>query len=155
MLQQSTPGLWRAGLCLPLQPQTSPLDPATSGHQGLGLAFALCFSCSGYGKDPTCQCRRHRDERSIPGSGRSPGGDHGNPPEYSCLENPMDRGTWEATVHRMAQTQTQWKRLGIHTGIIPSLPALLTQSISLVVSGRSFQLACQDNRVKSYFLSST
>lgn len=41
MLQQSTPGLWRAGLCLPLQPQTSPLDPATSGHQGLGLAFAL------------------------------------------------------------------------------------------------------------------
>ena len=117
--------------------------------------YPLCFPRSGDGKDPTCQCRRHRDARSIPGSGRSPGVDHGNPPKYSCLENPMDRGTWEATVHKMAQTQTQRKRLGTHTGIIPFLPALLTQAISLVVSGRSFQLACQDNKVKIYFLSST
>ena len=36
---------------------------------------------------------------SIPGSGRSPGGGHGNPLQYSCLENPMDRGAWWATVH--------------------------------------------------------
>ena len=35
----------------------------------------------------------------IPGSGRSPGGGNGNPLQYSCLENPMDRGTWQATVH--------------------------------------------------------
>ena len=40
-----------------------------------------------------------RDEGSIPGSGRSPGGGNGNPLQYSCLENPMDRGTWWATVH--------------------------------------------------------
>ena len=39
------------------------------------------------------------DAGSIPGSGRSPGGGHGNPLQYSCLENPMDRGTWRATVH--------------------------------------------------------
>ena len=36
---------------------------------------------------------------SIPGLGRSPGGGHGNPLQYSCLENPMDRGAWRATVH--------------------------------------------------------
>ena len=39
------------------------------------------------------------DAGLIPGSGRSPGGGHGNPLQYSCLENPMDRGTWWATVH--------------------------------------------------------
>ena len=39
------------------------------------------------------------DAGSIPGPGRSPGGGHGNALQYSCLENPMDRGTWQATVH--------------------------------------------------------
>ena len=47
-----------------------------------------------------------RDTGLIPGSGRSPGGGHGNPLQYSCLENPMDRGAWQATVHRVAQSQT-------------------------------------------------
>ena len=42
----------------------------------------------------------------IPMSGRSPGGGHGYPLQYSFLENPMDRGTWWATVHRVAQCQT-------------------------------------------------
>ena len=45
-----------------------------------------------------------RDAGSIPGSGRSPGGGHGNPLHYSCLENPMDRGAWRATVHRVAKS---------------------------------------------------
>ena len=43
---------------------------------------------------------------SIPGSGRSPGGGHDNPLQYSCLENPMDRGAWWATVHGVAKNQT-------------------------------------------------
>ena len=43
----------------------------------------------------------------IPGSGRSPGGGNGNPLQYSCLENPMDRGAWWATVHGVTQSQTQ------------------------------------------------
>ena len=42
-----------------------------------------------------------RDVGSIPGSGRSPGGRHGNPLQYSCLENPMDRGDWQAAVYRV------------------------------------------------------
>ena len=43
------------------------------------------------GKEPACQCRRHRDARLIPGLGRSPGGRRGNPLQYSCLENPISR----------------------------------------------------------------
>ena len=41
---------------------------------------------------------------SIPGLGRSPGGEHGNPLQYSCLENPMDRGAWEAMAHRVTES---------------------------------------------------
>ena len=52
---------------------------------------------------------------SILGSGRSPGGGHGNPLQYSCLKNPMDRGAWQATVHSVTQGQTQLKRLSLHT----------------------------------------
>ena len=44
---------------------------------------------------------------SVPGSGRSPREGNGNPLQYSCLENPMDRGAWWATVHRVAKSQTQ------------------------------------------------
>ena len=47
----------------------------------------------------------------IPGSGRSPGGGHGNPLQYSCLENPMDRGAWWATVLGVAKGWTQVKQL--------------------------------------------
>ena len=47
-----------------------------------------------------------RDAGSIPGLGRSPGGRHGNPLQYSCLENPMDRGAWQATVHRVTESDT-------------------------------------------------
>ena len=46
------------------------------------------------------------DPCSIPGSGRSPGEGNGNPFQYSCLENPMDGGTWEATVHGVAKSWT-------------------------------------------------
>ena len=47
----------------------------------------------------------------IPGSGRSPGGGHCNPLQYSCLENPMDRGVWRATVHSAAKSWTRLKSL--------------------------------------------
>ena len=47
-----------------------------------------------------------RDLGLIPGSGISPGGGHGNPLQYSCLENPMDRGAWWATVHGVAKSRT-------------------------------------------------
>ena len=51
----------------------------------------------------------------IPGSGRSPGGGHDKPLRYSCLEDPMDKGAWQATVHRVTKSQTQLKRLSMHS----------------------------------------
>ena len=47
-----------------------------------------------------------RDMGLIPGRGKSPGGGHGNPLQYSCLGNPRDRGAWWATVHRVAESDT-------------------------------------------------
>ena len=52
-----------------------------------------------------------RDAGSTPGSGRSPGGGHGNLLQYSFLENPMDRRAWRATVHGVTKSQTQLKQL--------------------------------------------
>ena len=50
---------------------------------------------------------------SIPGSGRSSGGGHGNPLQCSCVQNPMDRGAWWAPVHRVAKSWTHLKRLSM------------------------------------------
>ena len=54
-------------------------------------------------KNPPANAGDARDTGLIPGWGRSPGGGHGNPLQYSCLENSMDRGAWRATVHRVAK----------------------------------------------------
>ena len=64
-----------------------------------------------------------RDTGSILGLGRSPGRGHGNPLQYSCLENPMDRGACQAMVHRVAKSQIQLKRLSTHIGRFNSLPS--------------------------------
>ena len=65
--------------------------------------YIFCISCTGkqilfgsVGKESTCNAR---DEDLIPGLGRSPGVGHGNSLQYFCLDNPMDRGAWWATVH--------------------------------------------------------
>ena len=55
-------------------------------------------------KESTCN---ERDLGLIPGLGRSPGGGHGNPLQYSCLEIPTDRGAWWATVHGIRKSRTQ------------------------------------------------
>ena len=54
-------------------------------------------------KNPHANAGDVRDMGLIPGSGRSPGGGQGNPPQYSCLENPMDREAWQVTVHRVTK----------------------------------------------------
>ena len=59
------------------------------------------------GKEPACQSRLGiTDIGLIPGSGRSPGGGHGNPFQYSYMENPIDRGVWQAAVHRVTKSWT-------------------------------------------------
>ena len=61
-------------------------------------ALTTGFSGGACGKEPACQCRRQKDVGLIPGSGRCPEGGHGVSLQCSQLENPMDRGTWWATV---------------------------------------------------------
>ena len=60
-------------------------------------------------KNPTANAGDTREADSIPGLGRSPGGGNGNPHQYTCLENPMDRGAWWAKVHGVTKSRTQLK----------------------------------------------
>ena len=66
-------------------------------------------------KNPLANAGGIRDADSVPGLGRSPGGRFGNPLQYSCLKNHMDRGAWQATVHTVAKSLTQLKqRMHVH-----------------------------------------
>ena len=58
-------------------------------------------------KNPPANAGDARDVGLIPGSGRSPGEGSGNPLQYSCLGNPMDRGAWQAAVHAATKSQAQ------------------------------------------------
>ena len=68
----------------------------------------MCVGLPGGASDEEAAARAGdaRDLRSAPDSGRCPGGGNGDPLQYSCLENPMDRGAWRATVHRVPKSQT-------------------------------------------------
>ena len=65
-------------------------------------------------KNPPANAGDIRDVGLIPGLGRSPGVEHGNPLQYSCLKNPMDRGGWWVMAHRVSKSQTLLKRLSKH-----------------------------------------
>ena len=66
--------------------------------------------------NPPASAGDMRDMGSIPGSGKCPGGGHGNPLQDSCLGNPLDREAWWATVHRVAKSQTLLNQLRTHGG---------------------------------------
>ena len=74
-----------------------------------------------------------RDGGSKPGSGETPVGGHGNPLQDSCLENPMVRGDWRVTIHKLAKSQTPLKRLSTHANCIRTgfLAKLRSVSIDL------------------------
>ena len=82
-------GGWKGKVCFILD----------DGNQGFSQVAVVV-------KNPPANVGDIRDMGSIPGSGGSPGEGHGNPLQYSCLENPMDRGPWWATVHRIIKSQT-------------------------------------------------
>ena len=65
-------------------------------------------------KNPPANEGDLRDADLITGLGRFPGGGHGNPLQYICLENSMDRGAWRAMVHRVAKSWTPLKQLSMH-----------------------------------------
>ena len=66
-------------------------------------------------KNLPANAENRRDMGLTPGLGRSPGGGHGNPLQYSCLENLMDRRAWQATVHRVVKSWICLKRLTVST----------------------------------------
>ena len=87
-----------------------PAQGATGGWVMPGLVFQwfpLCefslFDAPYGGSDGKASACNSGDPGSIPGLGRSPGEGNGNPLQYSCLENPVDRGAWQATVHRVTK----------------------------------------------------
>ena len=65
-------------------------------------------------KESVCNVKDTGDGCSITGPGRSPGGGNGNPLQDFCLENPIDKVAWQATVHRVTKSQTQLKQLSMH-----------------------------------------
>ena len=67
-------------------------------------AFRQGIPCGSDGKESTCNAG---DLALVPESGRCPGEGNGNPLQYSCLQNPMDRGDWQATVHGVAKSRAQ------------------------------------------------
>ena len=66
-------------------------------------------------EEPTCECRRHKRHRFDPWVGKIPWRRHSNALQYSCLENPVAKGAWQATVHRVPQSWTPLKQLSMHT----------------------------------------
>ena len=121
------------------------------------------------GKESACQCRRPRDVGSVAGSGKSPGVGNGNPLQYSCLENSMDRRSWWATVHGIRESDTTehthtppWLEffLVMRTFKIYSLSnfnvnnmALLITVMMLYITSQDFYLITGSSPKTSYFLS--
>ena len=82
-----------------------------------GICIYMGFPGGTNGKEPAFQCRRRKRWETWVwplGQGDPPGGGHHSPLRYSCLETPMDRGAWQATVHGFSKSQTWLKQLSIH-----------------------------------------
>ena len=96
-------------------------------HLMLSMQFMLSLYSHGRSESPLVASQlvlviknvpvQVRRASSIPGLGRCPGGGHGNPLQYSCLENPMDREAWLATVQKVSKSWTRLKQLSKHTHI--------------------------------------
>ena len=94
----------KPGLLLWLGAKASGLPPICRMESETFLySTRMGFPGGSDGKESACDAR---DLGSIPGLGRSPVEGHGNALQYSCLENPMDRGAWRATFHGVAKSQT-------------------------------------------------
>ena len=76
-------------------------------------------------KNPPASAGDLRDVGLVGGSGRSPGGGHDNPLQYSCLENLMDSRTWQATVHGIAKSRTQLREAAHTHSKLPQINLLL------------------------------
>ena len=115
-------------------------------------------------KNPPANAGDAGGKGSIPASGRSPGGGNGNPLQYCCLENPMDRAAWRVTVHGVAKSQT---RLSKHARAIPLWSPVSTMPVlacsykqipprsPVVEPGSCFTLCAFDSLLSGNFHTST
>ena len=94
-------------------------------------------------KESTCNTEHAEDVRSIPGLGRSPGGGHGNPLQYSCL-------VWRATVHWVTESQTWLKQLNTHTEVF-SVPSWTCISATMSLNCHRRHCARQDEKIYDRF----
>ena len=96
--------------------QQSPVSllPPLSHQMPMLCILTLGFSGGASGKEPTCRGRRCKRCRFSPWVEKIPCKGNGNPLQYSCLENPMDRGAWRVTVHGVAKSQTRLTKLSTH-----------------------------------------
>ena len=85
---------------------------------GVFVIFRGSFTGGISDKEPDCQCRRHNRHGFNPWVGKIPWRRSCNPLQYSCPENPMKRGAWQATVHRVTKSWTQLKWLSFHAQVI-------------------------------------
>ena len=90
------------------------LQSIISNHIELKSFFNKASQVALVVKNTSANAAGVRNVGSLPGLGRSHGGGHGNPLWYSCLENPMDRGAWQATVPRVTKSWTQLRWLRVH-----------------------------------------
>jgi len=75
--------------------------------QNFSINFRILDKIKAGGSEVKASASNAGDLGLIPGLGRSPGEGNGNPLQYSCMENPMDRGAWQATVHGVTMSRTQ------------------------------------------------
>ena len=88
------------------------------------LILTTDFPGGSVGKESACKSGDAGDMGSIPGWRRSLGGEHGNPLQYSCLENPVDNGAWRDTIHSVAKSR---RRLSTHTHMHAVLSTTLSR----------------------------
>ena len=102
---------WRAAVRGVAKSQTRPSNWTTTTTRGKGASQVAQWV-----KNLPANAEDPGDIGSIPGLGRSPERGHGNPLQYSCLENPVDRGAWWATVHRSQRVRQDWSSWAQHRG---------------------------------------
>ena len=104
LYQPSEPLLLLFSRSVHVQLFCDPMDYSPPGFSAHGISQAVLVV-----KNPLVNAGDVRDASLIPRSGRSPGGGHGNPLQYSCLGNTTDRGAWWSTVHKVAKSRTRLK----------------------------------------------
>ena len=122
----------------------SPKAPFLSLIQKNYPAFVGFPSTSAVKYPPVMQEPQETWVQSLGQEDPSPGWEHGNPLQYSCLENPMDRGTWWATVYRVAKSRTWLRQLSTDTSILPLYKMLICLSHTFLFRSNH----CSSDKIK-------